>query len=97
MLAIKQKLAQCLSNCKEHGKEMERMRKQQLMFEEERAEWQENTAEINRILEEEREINRSNQEKMNMIEMEISGLNSRIQELSMDRELQYKQSEYYRM
>lgn len=75
---------------------MERMRKQQLMFEEEKAEWQENTAEINRMLEEEREVNRSNQEKMNMLEMEISSLNSRIQELSMDRELQYKQSEYYR-
>ena len=75
---------------------MERMRKQQLMFEEEKTEWQENTAEINRMLEEEREINRNNQEKMNMLEMEISSLNSRIQELSMDRELQYKQSEYYR-
>ena len=66
------------------------------MFEEEKVEWQENTAEINRMLEEEREFNRSNQEKMNMLEMEISSLNSRIQELSMDRELQYKQSEYYR-
>ena len=66
------------------------------MFEEEKAEWQENTAEINRMLEEEREVNRSNQEKMNMLEMEISSLNSRIQELSMDRELQYKKSEYYR-
>lgn len=44
VLAIKQKLAQCLSNCKEHSKEMERMRKQQLMFEEEKTEWQENTA-----------------------------------------------------
>jgi len=35
-LALKQKLAQSIANCKEHSKEMDRLKKQQMVFEEER-------------------------------------------------------------
>jgi hypothetical protein len=44
MVSLKQKLAQCLANCKDHSKEMDRMKKQQMLLEEERAEWQETAA-----------------------------------------------------
>lgn len=44
MLALKQKLAQSLANCKVHSKEIDRLTKQQIVFEEERLEWEEAVA-----------------------------------------------------
>lgn len=39
VLALKQRLAQSLANCKEHLKEIDRLKKQQLVFEDEKSEW----------------------------------------------------------
>lgn len=58
VLALKQRLAQCLSNCKDHSKEIERMKKQQLMFEDERIEWEQAAADYHKTIEEEREAKR---------------------------------------
>lgn len=44
MIAIKQKLAQSLANCKEHFKEIDRLKKQHMIFEEEKLEWKEAAA-----------------------------------------------------
>jgi hypothetical protein len=60
LLALKQKLAQSLANCKEHSKEIDRLKKQQIVFEEERLEWEEAAAELNKTIEEQRDIVKQN-------------------------------------
>ncbi len=56
VVLLKQKLAQSLANCKEHCKEIDRLKKQQMVFEEERLEWEETTTELNKTIEEQRDI-----------------------------------------
>ena len=46
VLAIKQKLAQCLANCQLHTKEIDRFKKEQTLFAEERREWREREEEL---------------------------------------------------
>jgi hypothetical protein len=53
-LALKQKIAQCLSNCKQHCKEIEKLKKEQLLFADQKAEWRSEEAEYVRLLEDER-------------------------------------------
>jgi hypothetical protein len=68
MLGIKQKLAQCLTNCKTHCKELEKLKKEQLMFDEERLEWQNDEAELNKIIEDERNTANAYLERVKMLE-----------------------------
>lgn len=96
VLALKEKLAQCLSNCKQHCKEVDRLKKEQLLFNEERIEWQQQANNYLKDIGQAKAEADTYSQRIAALEKDILMLSSQMQEIAMDRELQQKQADYYK-
>jgi hypothetical protein len=96
VLALKEKLAQCLSNCKQHCREVDRLKKEQLLFQEERIEWQQQASNYLKDIGQANAAADTHSHRVATLEKDILMLSTQMQEIAMDRELQQKQADYYK-